>query len=61
MTALMKASKLRDTTTVQTLLDVGADIDAKNINGWTVLKMAQARKQIEVVEILKKAGASEAK
>jgi ankyrin repeat protein len=61
LTPLMRAagSDLLPVETVQALIEHGADVNAKGNNGETALNMARLRGQTPVVELLKKAGATE--
>ncbi len=56
---LVVAAARGDTATVQALLDAGADVNAKDNEGWTALHEAEIGGHTEVVEILKNAGATE--
>ena len=45
------------TETVKALLGVGADVNAKGLDGWTTLAVAASKGHAETVRILKQAGA----
>ena len=55
----MLAAKKGHTETVEALLDKGADINAKDKYGKTVLMRAEYAGQTEIVRLLKQAGARE--
>jgi uncharacterized protein len=55
----IKAAERGDLSGVKTLLDKGADVNAKDQDGWTALKRAQKRGSTEIVELLKAHGAKE--
>jgi len=44
---------------LEKLLAKGADVNAKNINGETALKLSEKDKRSDIVQLLKKAGATE--
>ena len=56
---LLDADKKGDISTVQALLDKGADVNAQNKNGWTALKIVKDEGLTEAVEFLKLIGAKE--
>ena len=47
------------TETVKTLIDAGADVNAKHNKGRTTLMVAAKKGHTEIMEILKQAGAKE--
>ena len=51
-TALMFASEVGETTIVETLLKNGADVNEKDLLGFTALDIAEHAEQVEVVTIL---------
>jgi len=58
-TALMRAAYDGSTDVVKSLISKGADVNAKDLWDVTALIMATARGRVEIVRILKEAGASE--
>jgi len=56
-TALMLASRYGLKNIIELLLKAGADVNAKNYNGWTALMWASTNGRTNVVELLLKAGA----
>ncbi|MFB3896336.1 MAG: ankyrin repeat domain-containing protein [bacterium] len=57
MTPLMLAAMKGNTEVVQFLVDKGAKVDLKNKDGETALMLAKEQKHLDIVEILKQAGA----
>ena len=57
--ALMQAALQGDLSQVTTLLAQGADVNARNNKGTTALMAASTRDESKVVQLLKKAGATE--
>lgn len=58
MTPLMAAAlKNKDPSVFRILLKAGADINAKNEDGWTALTIAAVTQDVDVIDILVKAGA----
>lgn len=55
----MEAAGNGSTSTVQLLLDHGADINAEDNDGWTALKQALLAGCIDMITLLEKAGAKE--
>ena len=55
----MFAAKSGNLEVVKYLIDKGADVNSKPMNGFTALKMAQMRGHEEMVELLKAHGAKE--
>lgn len=53
MTFLMEAAWNKDAETVQSLLELGANIDAKDTNGMTALDYARQEHAEDIVELLK--------
>lgn len=53
MTFLMEAACHKDAETVQSLLELGANIDAKDTNGMTALDYARQEHAEDIVELLK--------
>jgi hypothetical protein len=58
VTALMGASRLGRADVVSLLLAHGADVNLRNANGETALKLAADSRHTAVVELLTKAGAT---
>ncbi|KAL0636975.1 hypothetical protein Q9L58_004078 [Maublancomyces gigas] len=58
MTALARAASAGDLSTVQVLLELGANMEASDKNGYTALLFAAENGQTEMVTILLSAGAS---
>jgi tetratricopeptide (TPR) repeat protein len=58
-TALILAAKGGHIETVKALLDAGADVNAKDMGGQTVLMWTEKHGRIEIVQLLKQAGAKE--
>jgi len=54
---LLKAAKAGDAAKVEQLLNQGADVKAKGLDGWTALMGAAFKGHAETVRILKQAGA----
>ena len=54
---LIEAAKKGDTVSIKTLLDAGADVNAKNGNGFTALMWAAGRGHTEIAQALLDAGA----
>lgn len=52
-------NRSRDLEVVKLLLEHGADVNAKDEDGWTALKRAERRGSREIVELLKAYGAKE--
>jgi ankyrin repeat protein len=57
--ALIEAAKQGDLKQVQNLLNKGADVNAKDENGWTALKITHTSCHKEIAELLKAHGAKE--
>ena len=55
--ALMVAAAHGHTDTVQALLDAGADVNAKDVTGWTALHAAAFKGDPEIVQLLLDHGA----
>jgi len=55
--APLEAESEGDIATVQTLLEAGVDVKAKNKDGQTALSIAANRGHTNIVRLLKKAGA----
>ena len=58
ITALMLAVATCNIAIVGKLIDRGADVNAECNDGWTVLKFASANNRMDLVRLLKAAGAS---
>lgn len=56
---LIDAAQRGDISSVKSLLNKGADMNAKNKNGWTASMLASKNGHTEIVQLLKKAGAKE--
>jgi ankyrin repeat protein len=56
---LLKAARKKDWAVVKTLIDKGADVNAKDDAGFTSLDLAKANLYVEMVELLKQYGAKE--
>lgn len=56
---LHDSAKIGDAIKINNLLENGADVNAKAINGYTALMCAMAKGHTEVVNLLKQAGAKE--
>ena len=54
---LIEASRLGHTETVEMLMEKGADVNARNNDGWTALMMASNDGQTETVALLVEKGA----
>jgi ankyrin repeat protein len=59
VTALIMAASNGHTETVKFLLERGADVNAKDNDGFTALKAARKAGHLDIVQLLKKAGAKE--
>ena len=57
--SLIRAAKEGDTETVKTLLAAGADVHAKDRDGWTALMFAAVKGHTDIVRVLRQAGARE--
>jgi ankyrin repeat protein len=58
-TALIEASKMGHTSTVEALLENGADVNGSDVYGFTPLDAALLFRKITVVRVLRKAGGEE--
>jgi hypothetical protein len=56
---LFEAARRGDTATVRALIAKGADVDAKDHEGWTALQMDKEGGLTKIVKLLKEAGARE--
>ena len=56
---LIDAAKDGDLVKVKELIAAGADVNAKDDDGWTALMYAAEKGYTEIIEILKAAGAKE--
>lgn len=56
VTTLMAAAFTGDTATVKTMLDRGADVNARDRIGWTALSYATWKGHADVAELLRQAG-----
>lgn len=58
-TALMLAVREENLNMVKFLLEMGADVNARDNNGQTALKIANVHNKLEIITLLKSAGAKE--
>ncbi len=59
MTALYVAAQNGYTESVRTLIEAGADVNIPDFDGTTPLNRAKMGKHLEIIELLKRAGAKE--
>jgi len=58
-TALMQAVDVGDPQMVQLLLEYGADVNKRGWYGWTALSEAKERNAVQIIHMLKRAGAKQ--